>query len=147
MGLLKFQTDGELDLETPRDRENEIEREHELFDGFLVACRKVVREVGGYDEAAAALQLIWGPRGRHVTAQFLRSCLVEDSEAKRNYFRIEWLFWFAAHSETIRQQLLEVAGHGKPKKKPEDELEDLKRELRSEFPKHAEKLIRKAGTP
>lgn len=78
--------------------------------------------------------------GKGVSASTLRSCL-ESTE--RNYFRLDWLLWFAEESEEIADLVMEVAGRGKPVKKPEDELRDLKEALRQEFPKQADRLIRK----
>lgn len=147
MGLLKLHSANQLDLETENERVDEVDFEHEMFDEFFKAVRRAVRALGGYEECAVALERIWGSKGRHVTEALLRSTLSEDVEAKRNYFRFEWSLWFALHSEDVREVFAVVSGRGKPTKKPEDELRDLKQELRDQFPKQAEKLIRKAATP
>lgn len=111
---------------------------------LMAALRQHARE---YQINAAASELDQDDAtfggGKGVSASTLRSCL-EGTE--RNYFRLDWLFWFAEESEEIADIVMEIAGRGKPVKKPEDELRDLKEALRQEFPKQADKLIRKGQT-
>jgi hypothetical protein len=114
-----------------------------LLEQLLAACRAVARELT-YDRCAAELDAVWGERGRTVSAAVLRAAL---TGTERNYFRVEWLFWFAQQSPDVATLVLEIAGRGLPKKKPEDELRDLQSEVRAEFPKQAERLIRKAASP
>lgn len=145
MGLLKLKHENELDLETESDREDEVEREHALLEGMLAAVRRAIRGIdGGYEASAVALERIWGPKGRHVTEALLRSCLAEDVETRRNYFRFEWLFWFALHSEEVRELLDEVNGKAKPKKSYEQLYRDQCAVIREELGgKLAERIIRK----
>ena len=145
MALLTKPRAGELDLESDEEREVETDRHRALWNDVLDACRAVVREFGGYDKTAAALQHVWGPLGHTVTASNVRATLSVESE--RNYFRGEWLIWFSTQSETVADLLAEIAGRAKPKKTPEQELRDLQELLRAELPRQADKLIRKAGKP
>lgn len=77
-----------------------------------------------------------------VSASLFRSCL-ESSE--RNYFRLDWLFWFIDESEDVRSVLIEAIGL--PEKDPKEELQDLRDLVRSEMPKQADRIIRKAAEP
>jgi hypothetical protein len=124
-----------------RERQRELDDERLLFERLMKACREVCRELG-YDRCAAELDAIWSPLGRHVSAGVLRQTLAPNTE--RNYFRLEWIIWFARQSEEVADLVLEVIGRGRPKKKPEDELRDLKELIRAELPKRAAALIRKA---
>jgi hypothetical protein len=82
--------------------------------------------------------------GKGVSSAVLRSCL---EATPGNYFRLDWIFWFAEECEEVADVLLEVAGRGKPQKSPEEELADLKEIVRAEYPRQADKLIRKAAAP
>lgn len=82
--------------------------------------------------------------GKGVAASTLRACL---EGVERNYFRLDWILWFAEESEDVADLLCQIAGRGKAEKTPEEELEDLKAQLRAEFPRQADKLIRKARAP
>ncbi len=108
----------------------------------MAACRAVVRELGGYDLCAAALSHIWVSEGRSVSPAVLRSTLAIENE--RNYFRGEWLIWFAGQSDKVATLLGEIAGHGRPKKSRDDFARDLIAILFKVFPQHAAQLIRKA---
>lgn len=93
----------------------------------------------GYDACAAALDKRWGELGRPVSASTLRAAL-NDSE--RNYFRAEWLDWFAARSQDVAELM---ARRVKPIKTPEERLADLEAELREELShKRAEAVLRRA---
>jgi hypothetical protein len=81
--------------------------------------------------------------GKGVSSSTLRSCL---ESTQGNYFRLDWLFWFAGECDEVADILMEIAGH-KSEKTPEQELEDLKNALRSEYPKQAAALIRKGQLP
>jgi hypothetical protein len=131
-------------LEDPADIERDGDDQALLFEALVGACRAVARELG-YDACAAALDAIWGERGRPVSAAVMRAAL---NGTERNYFRVEWAIWFARRSEHVADILLEIAGRGsRPRKTAEQELEDLKALLRDELShKRAEQLIRKAGT-
>lgn len=128
--------------ELAKDREREADDQALLFEHVLAACRAVARDLT-YDACARELDRIWGERGRPVSAAVLRAAL---NDARGNYFRLEWLIWFARQSEDVAQLAREIGGAGLPKKTPEQELEDLKNVLRSEYPKQAQRLIRKAET-
>ena len=92
----------------------------------------------GYDAVAAELDARWGVKGRPVSASVLRSCL---HDVERNNFRLEWADWFAARDTDIANLL---ARRVKPTKTPEQELDDLRAELRETYPKHAEQVMRRA---
>lgn len=138
----------EMDVADPaelaREREREVEDQQELLQRFFKACREVVREWGGYDKVAAELDEIWAPIGRSVAGSTLKVTLAAGNE--RNYFRFEWAIWFARNDEDCADLLAEIIGKGKPKKAPQDELRDLHAELRTRYPKDADKIIRKAAT-
>src|SRR5690606_3886420 len=103
------------------------------------ACRQCVRDLGGYEHAAAALDRRWGPKGRPVSASLLRAAL-NDSE--RNYFRAEWLAFFRRKSADVAKIM---AAGIKPRKTPEELLSDLEAELREELShKRVEQIIRRA---
>jgi hypothetical protein len=141
MPLLNHQR--EFVLESEQDREAESDRQRGLRDDLVMACRAVARELG-YDACAAILDRVWGPLGRPVSASALRSAL---NDTERNHFRFEWVIWFSTASEDVATLLNEIAGKTKPKKTAEQELADLKTEMRRELGKVADKLIRKAETP
>ena len=125
----------QLELELP-----EVYRHRLLMDRKLAAARKVVSE-RTVKACADELDQIWGPLGHPVSASTLANAL-RDHE--RNYFRSEWDSWFADQSEEFREVIAEVAGRGKPKKTPAEELAVLKELLRSELGTAGAKLIRKA---
>lgn len=117
----------------------EIEAENLWREELFNACRQCVRDLGGYEPCAAALDRRWGPKGRPVSASLLRAGL---NDAERNYFRGEWLAFFKGKSEDVAKIL---AAGVKPKKTPEELLRDLENELREELShKSAERLLRKA---
>lgn len=128
----------QLDLDIPDTAADDLDPV--LLERLLVACRRVANTMT-VDECATALEGIWGERNRPVAASQLRAAL---NSTERNYFRVEWAFWFSRHSEEVRDLLLEVIGHGKPKKPPDVGLRDLKTVVREAFPKHADALFRKA---
>lgn len=92
----------------------------------------------GYDACAAALDKRWGEEGRPVSASVLNAAL-KDSE--RNNFRLEWADWFAARSPEIAELL---GRRVKPEKTDRQMYDDLCAEIREEFPKQADKIIRRA---
>ncbi len=134
----------ELVTETDEEREAEAERQILLRLEFMAAARATVRELGGFDEAAKKLDRTWGRDdvGRGVSGSTFRAA-VNDTE--RNYFRLEWIFELANHSETIKD-LLRAAADGRSKKSAEDELRDVHDIIRRKYPEDAEAIIRKART-
>jgi hypothetical protein len=121
------------------DEAAEIEAENLWREELFSACRQCVRDLGGYEHAAAALDRRWGPKGRPVSASLLRAAL---NDAERNYFRGEWLAFFKGKSADVARIL---AAGMKPKKTPEELLADLEAELREELShKRVEQIIRKA---
>lgn len=138
----------EMNVEDPRaaerERERDAEAQQDLLSRLLRAMREVCRE-HGYEHCANALDAIWAPLGRGVSSSSLKMTLAPGNE--RNYVRIEWAIWFAQQSEEVADLVAEMAGRGKPKKKPEDELRDLQAIVRAEMPKQADRIIRKAATP
>jgi hypothetical protein len=111
-----------------------------LTERFLAAARKYIREAGGFDVVASALDKIWGDRGRPVSASVLRAA---TNGTERNYFRFEWALWFARRSEECGELLLEAMGRGKAAKTPDVELRDLQQVLLEEYPRQAAKLIQR----
>ncbi len=138
----------EMDVEDPAAamlaHERKIEERREQLGRFFKLCREVCR-LRSYEYVAAELEKEWGELGRHVSAGVLKNTIAPDS--KGNYFRWEWAMWFAEESEEIADLLCEIAGRGKPKKDPKEELRDLQNIVRVHYPKDAEKHIRKAATP
>jgi hypothetical protein len=137
-----------MDVEDPKAREREVAREvadqRLLLERFFAACREVCLDQT-YEVVAVELERVWGDLGRHVSTGVLKSAL-SQSDPNRNYFRWEWCIWFARHSEHCAELLAEIIGRGKPKKTPEQELADLKSVIRNEYPRQAERLIRKGET-
>lgn len=129
-------------LENQAEIDQEADDQALLFEHVVAACKAVTRELT-LEVCATALDRIWGDRGRPVSAAVLRAAL---NDSRGNYFRVEWLIWFARQSEEVAQLAHEIAGAGLPQKKPEDELRDLKAVLREEYPRQAQRLIRKAET-
>lgn len=131
-------------LEDPEEAKREAEREADeqvlLFEHMLAACRAVARELT-YDACATALDRIWGDRGRPVSSAVLRAAL---NDSRGNYFRLEWAIWFARQSEEVASVLAEIIGLGASSKPPDEELEDLKEVLLEEYPRQAQRLIRRA---
>ncbi len=128
---------------TEAEIDAEADRQTSLRDDVVMACRGVARELT-YETCANALDAIWARHGRGVSASALRSAL---TDTERNHFRFEWVIWFAAQSEHVADLLNEIAGKGRPKKKPEDELRDLKELMRRRLGDVAKEIIRKAETP
>ena len=93
----------------------------------------------GYEGCAAQLDRRWGEEGRHVSGSLLTAAL-RDSE--RNYFRAEWLDWFASQSQEVADLL---ARRVKPRQTIEEYAAALENKLR-EYLSHkvAEKAIREA---
>ena len=117
----------------------EIEAENLWREELFNACRQCVRDLGGYEPAAAALDRRWGSRGRPVSASLLRAAL---NDAERNYFRGEWLAFFKSKSEDVAKIM---AAGVKPTKTPEEYARDLEAEVREELShKRAEQVMRKA---
>lgn len=122
----------EMPVDDPREKERDAEGQHDLMYRFYAACREVCREMT-YEKAANALDVIWSPLGRAVSSSSLKMTLAPGNE--RNYYRWEWCVWFARQSEECADVLAEIAGRGKPKKTPEDELRDLQNIVRTHYPK------------
>src|SRR4051812_2279894 len=84
-----------------------------VLERVFAACRKVVRELTA-DVVARELDVMWANRGRPVTAPVLRSAL---ADSRGNYFRFEWILWFAEHSDEVRELLIGI-GVGRSEKEP-----------------------------
>lgn len=121
------------------DEQAEIEAGYLWREQLYGSMRACVRELGGYEPVALALDRRWGPKGRSVSATQLRAAL-NDSE--RNNVRAEWLDFFAARSKDVADLL---ARRVKPAKTPEERLADLEAEVREVLShKQAELVLRKA---
>jgi len=131
-------------LEDPAEEEAEIEAGRlwraqlwsalrTFVTGYIAGSQK------GYEACAAALDRRWGPDGRPVSASTLRAALA-DSE--RNYFRAEWLDWFARRDPDVAAIM---ARQVKPAKTDAERLADLEAELREVLShKQAEQVLRRA---
>lgn len=126
-------------------RQAEADEQALLYERVVHACRALARELT-MESCATQIDAIWGDRGHPVSAAVLRAAL---GDSRGNYFRFEWAVWFARQDggDAVAELLLEIAGRGLSPKKPEDELRDLHEAIRNEFPKQAEKLIRKGKAP
>lgn len=113
-----------------------------VLEQLFAACKRVVREHTA-EEIADEMDVMWANRGRPVTGPILRSAL---GDSRGNYFRLEWILYFAERSAEVRELLLGIA-LGRGPKDPADELGDLHEILRDEFPKQADRLIQKAKAP
>lgn len=135
----------EMVVDDPVQAERAAARErsdqHLLFGELIAACRDAALAFGGYDKAANALDAIWGPLGRQVSASFLRATLDPKSSETRSYFRGEWLIWFAQQSAEVRDLMMGVASDAP--KDPADELIDAEDVVREELGKVGDALIRK----
>lgn len=121
------------------DEELEIEAGYLWREQLYAAMRAAVRELGGYEPAAAALDRRWGPKGRPVSATLLRAAL---TDTERNNARVEWVDFFAARSRDVAELL---GRRVKPVKTAEERLADLEAELREELShKSAERVLRRA---
>ena len=117
----------------------EIEAGYLWREALYSACRACVRELGGYEPVAVALDRRWGPKGRPVSATLLRSAL---NDVERNNARVEWLDFFARRSPDVAELM---ARRVKPKQTPEEYAAALEAELREELShKTAERVMRKA---
>lgn len=131
-------------LEDPADEAAEIDAGHVWREELYSAIRGFVRGyidvsgARGYDGCAAALDRRWGERGHPVSASLLRACL---TDTERNYFRAEWLDWFACRSPDVADLL---GRRVKPTKTDRELYDDLCAEVREEMPRRAEALIRRA---
>jgi hypothetical protein len=130
-------------LEDPAEEQAEIEAGYLWREQIYSAIRTfiagyIANGQKGYEAAAAALDRRWGEKGRPVSASMLRAAL---GDTERNYFRAEWLDWFAARSPEVADLM---ARRVKPVKSPEEQLRDLENEIREELPKRADSIIRKA---
>lgn len=92
-----------------------------------------------YAGCAYRLNQVWEDEGRPVTEGVLKASLSNNCE--RNNFRLEWAYWFADQDQDIAALL---ARKVKPTKTEAELRADLEAEIREEYPKQAEKLIRKA---
>ena len=95
----------------------------------------------GYAACAAELEKQWGnpEQGRFVSAALLTAAL-KDSE--RNYFRAEWLHWFASQSQEVAEIL---ARRVKPTKTDREFLDDVIASMREEVGhKLTERILRMA---
>lgn len=136
-----------IGLEDPAEEEAEIEAgfvwREQLWSAMRRFCETYKAEersgIKRYDAVAAELDRRWGRKGRPVSASVLKAALYD---AERNNFRLEWVDWFARRDEDIARL---IAQQVKPEKTPEQELEDLKAELREELShKRAEQVLRRA---
>jgi hypothetical protein len=94
----------------------------------------------GLAAVAAELDKRWGGDafGRPVSESTLGAAL---RDAERNYFRLEWVDWFAARSPEIADLL---ARRVKPVKTIEQYVSDLEAEIAAEVPRRAEAVKRNA---
>jgi hypothetical protein len=127
------------------EEQAEIDAEVAWRTELFAACRQAVKDLGGNEVVAAALDRRWGTQpcgkelGRPVSASLLRAAL---NDAERNYFRGEWLSFFKSKNEDVARIM---AGGIKPKKTAEDLLSDLEAELREELShKRVEQIVRRA---
>ena len=115
---------------------------------LIEACFAAIRQMG-IEYWSAELTKVWGPKGRPVTAKFLRDVL----DGRFN-FRLEWVDWFLYRCEGVREAMRDLLDNARRQRmtKAEREAEDdaavllanLEAELREAHPKQADKLIRKA---
>jgi hypothetical protein len=129
----------------PDEEQAEIDAEVAWRTELFAACRQAVKEMGGYEVVAAALDRRWGRQpdgkelGRSVSASLLRAAL---NDAERNYFRAEWLSYFKSKNADVARIM---AAGVKPKKTAEELLVDLEAELREELShKRVEQIVRRA---
>lgn len=130
------------------ERQRDADEQRVWFVKLLAACKAVTRE-RTIERCANELEAIWIEHdGRTVSPAVLGAALkTSEGAGSRNYFRIEWAYYFARFSEEVADLLLEAAGRGLPQKAPAEELEDLKEIVRAEYPKQADRLLRKAAAP
>lgn len=127
------------------EEQAEIDAEVAWRTELFATCRQTVKDLGGYEVVASALDRRWGRQpdgkelGRPVSSSLLRAAL---NDAERNYFRAEWLSYFKSKSVDVARIL---AAGIKPKKTAEELLADLEAELREELShKRVEQIVRKA---
>lgn len=131
-------------LDDPAEEAAEIEAGYLWREAIYSAMRAFVASYRasaqtGYEAVAAALDRRWGPRGRGVSASRLRAAL---SDSERNYFRAEWLDWFACRSSEVAELM---ARRVKPVKTDAERIADLEAEIREELShKRADQVIRRA---
>jgi hypothetical protein len=135
-------------LETTEDVEKETVAAHLWRDqlyaaikSFALAYIDVDSGGRGYDACAARLDKQWGDpeRGRAVTGAILKATL-NDSE--RNYFRAEWLHWFASRCPEVAALM---ARQVKPTKTAEERIADIEAELFETLShREATRVIRRA---
>jgi hypothetical protein len=128
-------------LADPAEEDAEIEAGYVWREALYSAIRAVVRELGGYEVVAAALDRRWGIKGRPVSATLLRAAL---NDTERNNARVEWLDFFACRSKDVAELM---GRRVKPRKTVEEYAADLEIELREELShKRAEAVLRRART-
>lgn len=121
------------------DEDLEIEADYIWREALYSAARAVVREIGGYEVVANALDKRWGPKGRPVSATLLRSSL---NDVERNNARVEWFAYLGRRSPDVA---VLMARQIKPVKTAEERLADLEAEIRDELShKSAERVLRRA---
>lgn len=138
-------------LDTPADESAEIEAGYLWRDQLFSAIRLFVagyvdaNGLKGYEACAFALTKRWGSdeegrpqHGRPVSPAQLRAAL---ADAERNYFRAEWLDWFACRSGEVADIM---ARRVRPEKTDRQFNEDLLAEIRASYPKDAAALERRA---
>lgn len=133
-------------LETEEEEAAEIEAGRLWRDALYLAIKTfisgyIANGTKGYVACAAALNARWGSpeHGRQVTAALLGATL-KDSE--RNYFRAEWLDWFACRCPEVAAIM---ARRVRPVKTAEDRFNDLEAEMREVVShKTAEQVLRRA---
>lgn len=141
----------DLSIDEPEATEAELEAEADeqriLFLHLMAACRAVNRELTA-DTVAQRLDDIWAHEkiGHGVSSSVLRASLNANG-GERNYFRIEWIIEYARRSPLVSEILLEIVGRGVAQKPLDEELHDLKELVRAEYPRQAERLLRKAAAP
>lgn len=117
-------------LESEKEETDEIEAEYVMREELFSALRRFTAgylcgSLKSYDAVAHQLNKRWEPHGRPVTAGPLRASL-SPTNAERNNFRAEWLFWFMENCAEVAEIM---ARKVKPEKTDRQLLEDLLEEL------------------
>ena len=126
-------------LDDPAEEAAEIEAGYVWREALYSAARAAVRELGGYEPVAAALDRRWGVKGRPVSATLLRSAL---NDVERNNARVEWFDYFAARSRDVAELM---GRRVKPMKTEAEMFRDFVEEVREELShKRVEAAMRRA---
>ncbi len=138
IGGLESDAEEALEIEAARAWRDQLYSAIRIFVHTYIDARTGLK---GFNACAAELEKQWGDpeRGRFVSGALLQAAL-KDSE--RNYFRAEWLFWFASRCPEVADLM---ARKSKPKKTADERIDGYQRVIREENShKRAEAMIRKA---